>query len=224
MDEGARVSFDAATATVIGALIVQVVLIGNGIANYKREQRSKRADAARDQLRLNTDALENFHWILRQALEYASDADPVLDRQRGPEAWQKMVRKLETARATASREGSRLAVELGLRTRVRAAYDDHQELYRRFARVVVGDRPNRFLPPEKQTAEQILIALRQTSYESAFLAAASNAVQSLQKGRNPETFDGEIQVLRNKVPGGCGQDCASAGWSSDSTAATAPAP
>lgn len=182
---------------VVGAVLTQIAVIYVAYRSYKRERRTRRADEARGLLTAGGDALERFHWTIQEALESVTDKvpdSPVMPLN--TKAWQKVVASLEKARVEASMQGTRIAIEFGMQTRVRAEYDDHQGFYRKVAEKLIGDRARDFRPTERTEALKLLEILKSADYDNAYITAASNASKARDKGRSPEAHSGNIYRLR----------------------------
>lgn len=182
---------------VIGAIVAQIFVLIVAYTSFQRDRRSKRADEARKQLIAGGDALEKFHWTIQRALLFVTDAGKDASEERSnPKAWQRVVRALEEAREEASTQGTRIAIEFGMDSRVRAEYDRHQDFYRVVADEIIGHREREFRPTGRVDGLNLLHKLGQAEYDNAFIRAASEAARRRDKGKEPEPLISEVDRSR----------------------------
>lgn len=135
-----------------------------------------RAERARNRLAAGGDALERFHWDLRDALQFF----PVDGLDRAPEAKRvaAITTKLDASRAEASRQGTQLAIEFGKDSFVVGTYDRRQEAYRRIMVETLGDRCAGIEPINKTGALGLAKSLAAFEGCVDFIEAASHAAKA----------------------------------------------
>jgi hypothetical protein len=133
---------DAATAGLIGAgiggavsLITAVVTaLANARASehqFAREAEAKKLESLQSVLDDGGLALENVHWAIRAAVAVRPEStSPISADDDGQEDWRGACARMEAAKADVSRQGTKLAIRLGVPSGCVDAYNSAQSRYR----------------------------------------------------------------------------------------------
>jgi hypothetical protein len=133
---------DAATAGLIGAgiggavsLITAVVtVVANSRASehqFAREAEVKKLESLQSVLDDAGLALENMHWAIRAAVAVRPEStSPISPSDEGHDGWHAACARMEAAKEEVSRQGTKLAIRLGLPSNCVEAYDRFQRQYR----------------------------------------------------------------------------------------------
>jgi hypothetical protein len=148
---------DAATAGLIGARIGGAVSVVTAalaaVANAKatghqfaRETEAKELESLQSVLDDAGLALENVHWAIYAVVAARPEStSPISANHGGDEDWRAACEEMEAAQADVSRQGTKLAIRLGVPSDCVDAYDRKQKRYRKLvqhARGAGGEAPS----------------------------------------------------------------------------------
>jgi hypothetical protein len=133
---------DAATAGLIGAGIGGAVSLATAVVTalanartsahqFAREAEAKKLESLQSVLDDAGLALENEHWAIRAAVAARPEStSPISAKDEGDENWRAACARMEAAKADVSRQGTKLAIRLGVPSDCVDAYNSAQFRYR----------------------------------------------------------------------------------------------